>query len=169
MISFMVLSSPRSGSTWASNWLSTDRTHCIHDPLWNHHYTELDGIESSKLLGVACTGLAMFPDWVNAHPARKVILHRPLSEINASLELRGCHTISQKQHDMLDGVEGMHVLWRDLFEKPAPIYEYLTGLAFDPERHKILVELNVQNKVEKIVVKPEVIKRFLDELKLSLQ
>ena len=89
MIDFMLLASPRSGTTWAANLLTTDTTLCLHDPLFTHHYSELDGIESNKRLGVSCTGLCLFPEYVNSHQARKVVLHRDLREINRSLDAIG--------------------------------------------------------------------------------
>lgn len=89
MIDFMVIGLPRSGTAWAANWLTTDTTFCLHDPLAKYHHTELDGLVSDKRLGVACTGLWTQPEWLNAHPAKKVILHRPLEEINRSLKAIG--------------------------------------------------------------------------------
>src|SRR5437773_11222101 len=102
----MVLGMPRSGTAWAANWLSTDHTLCYHDPLWHRYYTELDEIESTKRLGVACTGLALFPDFVNGHPARKVILRRPIGEVNASLTAMGTEPLAARWVDALDGIKG---------------------------------------------------------------
>jgi hypothetical protein len=81
VIDFIVVGLPRSGTAWAANWLTTDTTHCIHDPIAKHHHTELDDLSSSKHLGVSCTGLWRFPDWLNKHPAKKVILRRDRAEI----------------------------------------------------------------------------------------
>ena len=42
MIDFMVIGLPRTGTTWASNWLTTDSTQCYHDPLYHTHYEDWD-------------------------------------------------------------------------------------------------------------------------------
>jgi hypothetical protein len=144
MLQFMLLSAPRSASTWASAWLTTDTTLCLHDPLWRWHYTELDAIKSDKLLGIACTGVALFPDWVNAHPARKIILHRPLDEVDASLVKIGLTPCSAQWEGVLEKIRGVHLDWRDLFERPKDIYEYLLDRSFDAERHATLREMNIQ-------------------------
>ena len=160
----MLLASPRSGTTWAANWLTTDKTLCLHDPLWTHHYSELDGIESDKRLGLSCTGLYLFPEFVNNHPARKVILHRDLSAINASLDAIGFPMITQQQHKMLDQIDGLHFDYKDIFSKPMAIYEYLTGLPFDTERHAFLLDIEMQPKFSGLKIGREVTRKLINEL-----
>lgn len=164
MIEFMVIGAPRSGTAWAANWLSTDTTLCLHDPLWGSHYRDLDSIKSAKVLGVACTGLAMFPHYLRTHPARKVILHRDRREIDQSLESIGFSPTPDGLLERLDEVDGMHVNWRELFEKPAPLYEYLLRRPFDAERHAALRSLEVQASFEGIKVDRRVTARLLAEL-----
>lgn len=168
MIEFMLIAAPRSGTTWAANWLTTDKTLCLHDPLFTRHYTELDDIESGKRLGVSCTGLFMFPEWVNGHKARKVILHRDLNEINASLEAIGLAGISREYHNRLDLINGIHLDYQDLFDSPRPIYEYLTGLKFDEERHAMLLDIEMQPKFSGLKVGREVTRRLINEIRESL-
>jgi len=163
MVEFMLLAAPRSGTTWASNWLTTDQTLCLHDPLWTHHYSDLDRIETKKVLGVACTGLFMFPDFVNSHPARKVILHRDEQEINESLERIGLTGISNANEDLYK-IGGLHVDWKEIFTKPKMIYEFLTGLEFDPERHEVLKAIEMQPNFAGLKVGHDVTAKLLDEL-----
>src|SRR5262245_3130005 len=144
MLDFMVLAAPRSATTWAANWLTTENSLCLHDPFWRYHYTELDALTSTRRMGIACTGSALFPHWVRAHPARKVILQRDLSEVNASLRALGLPEADPRFPHVLASIDGLHVSWRDVFEKPAPIYEYLLERPFDPERHAILREIVMQ-------------------------
>jgi hypothetical protein len=165
MIDFMLIAAPRSGTTWASNWLTTDTTLCIHDPLWEHHYSELDDIQSEKRVGIACTGMAYFLDWVNKHPARKVILHRDLEGINESLYNIGLPDIEPFYLENLDKVEGLHVWWTDLFENPKVIYEYLLQLPFDKERHKLLKDIEMQPKFSGLTINKAVTMKLLNELK----
>lgn len=150
----MVIAAPRSGTTWSANWLTTDSTVCLHDPLWTRHYSELDAIESKKTLGIACTGSALFPDWLNSHPARKVILHRPLAEVDASLEAIGLPACSRGWHGVLDRINGMHVTWRALWESPRLIYEHLLQRPFDAERHELLRQMRVQPDFERVDIDP---------------
>lgn len=163
MVEFMVLAAPRSGTTWVSNWLTTDKTLCLHDPLWTHHYSDLDKINSNKVLGVACTGLYMFPEYVNSHPARKVILHRDEKEINESLKAIGLPELSNIERD-LNKIDGLHFDWRSVFDEPARIYEFLTGLKFDPERHEILKTIEMQPNFEGLKIGKEVTLKLIKEL-----
>lgn len=167
MIEFMLLSAPRSGSTWASNWLSTDTALCLHDPLWRYPYQELDQIQSSKMLGVACTGLALFPEFVNAHPARKVILHRDLKEVDASLEKIGLSACSHAWDGALEKIRGVHLDWQDLFDQPRHIYEYLLDRPFDAERHELLREINVQPAFARLSIDRAATARLIRELEYA--
>jgi hypothetical protein len=144
MISFMVLSAPRSASAWVSNWLTTDTTLCIHEPLARWKPDELDQIESEKTLGVACTVLALQPDFVNAHPARKVILHRPLAEVRSAM--KALRIEGDYDPKALNRIEGLHCDWREVFLAPEAIYNYLLEKPFDAERHRELLNLNIQNQ-----------------------
>ena len=166
-IQFMVIAAPRSATTWAANWLTTDATLCLHDPLWKWHYSELDAIKSDRALGIACTGIALFPEWVNAHPARKVILHRPLEEVDMSLIKIGMSLCSKQWEGVLDKIRGAHVSWLDLFERPKYIYEYLLDRPFDAERHALLREMNVQPAFAKLSIDRSATARLIRELEYA--
>ncbi len=143
MIEFMLLAAPRSATAWAANWLTTDQSLCLHDPLNRWTLGELDQRRMKhRRLGIACTVSALLPG-INRHTARKVILHRNPQEVRESmalLQIRGGYDFAA-----LDRIEGRHYDWEQLFEDPAPIYEFLLGLPFDIERHRELRDLNVQN------------------------
>lgn len=146
MIKFMVLGAPRSGTAFAANWLTTDNTLCYHDPLFRWHFDQLDKIESDKDLGVSCTGLALIPHFTRKHPAMKVILHRPAEEISASLQRIGLPPLAPGWDKALHDIDGLHVSWMDLFDPVGArrIYERLLDRRFDADRHRELVDLNVQ-------------------------
>lgn len=150
----MVLGAPRSGTTWAAAWLD-----CIHDPLWDHYYEDLD---TEVFGGVSCTALAMFPEWVNRHPAPKVILHRPLAEIDISLRTQGLPTITPHIVNNLNKIKGLHVNWKDLFSNPEPIWKHLKESAFDAQRHALLKDVNIQDnwKARQKTSSPEVRRKF---------
>ncbi len=164
-IDFMLLAAPRSGTTWAANWLTTDQTICVHDPLLKWTRDELMTLESPRRLGVACTGLALFPDWVNAHPARKVILRRPLEEVDQSLLEIGMTPCSAQWQGVLDKIEGVHVDWQEMFVRPQAIFEYLLDLPFDPERWALLREFNVQPHFQQLSINREATTRLMNELR----
>lgn len=168
MIKFMVLAAPRSGTAWAANLLTTDTSLCLHDPLWETHYADLDRYQTTKRFGISCTGSWMFPEWVNNHPAKKVILHRPLVDINESLREIGLPEMSEDHHARLSKINGLHLSWTDLFKSPKQIYEYLLEREFDAERFRLLRTLNVQSDLEKIEVNPHASRRLLKELAASL-
>jgi len=164
MIEFMVLSAPRCGSTWCANWLTTDTTLCLHDPLFTRHYTELDEIQTEKHLGISCTGLALFPEWVNKHPARKIVLHRDINEINESLSDLGFPEVDIDFILKLESIEAIHLPWTDLFDRPDFIHETLLQLPFDAERHALLKEIEMQPKFDKLTVNHDVTRRFLNKI-----
>lgn len=168
MVEFMVLSAPRSASTWCSNWLTTDKTLCLHEPLFTRHYTELDGIQTTKRLGVSCTGLAYFPEWVNAHPARKIVLHRDINEINESLDAIGLPEISVDYIRKLESIDAIHLPYTDLLENPKFIYETLLELPFDEgciERHALLKEIEMQPNFEGLTVGKNVTRKLIAEIR----
>lgn len=169
MIEFMVISAPRSGSAWAANWLTTERSLCLHDPLYRYHYLELDSIQSSRPLGISCTGVANFYEWVNQHPARKVVLHRDPDEVNASLSDIGLPQVPEEFFYKLNKIRGIHVPWRMLFTRPKTIWEHLTDAPFDHERHEYLCRLNVQRDFGGVVVDPVVTRRLVGEIRSAME
>lgn len=164
MISFMVLGAPRSGTTWVANWLTTEYSLCLHDPLWGQHYSELDSIESDRVLGISCTGCALFSEWVNRHPARKVILRRDLKEVDASLARVGLPPCSQDWEGVLDRIAGIHVHWTDVFDHPKDIYEYLLQQPFDARRHALLREMNIQPDFARLSINRDATTRLIKEV-----
>lgn len=142
MIEFMLLAAPRSATAWCANWLTTDRTLCLHDPLVRYTLAELDQLGSPRALGIACTASALLAN-INQHSARKVILHRNPQDVRESmvrLHIRGDYDFRA-----LDRIQGKHCDWQQVFEDPAPIYEYLLGYPFDAERHDEIRGMNIQN------------------------
>ncbi len=157
----MVIALPRSATTWCSNWLTTDTTLCLHDPLAHRHYSEWDEIVNNKTLGIADTGISQFYQWLNAHPARKVILHRDRNEIAESLGLP--EFLDAPSY--LDQVSGMHCHWREVFDRPAPIYEFLTRKPFDADRHNELKAIQMAPLDAVMTVDKEVMRRLIREIK----
>lgn len=163
MLRFMVLGAPRSGTAWAANWLSGLRL-CLHDPLWDHHYSELDSLPHAW--GVSCTGLPYFHEWVNAHPCPKVILHRPRAEIDQALASERLGPVSKLLMDGLWKCQGLHVDWGNLFDPAGAveIHEHLRLGAINLERYEMLRRFKISENWRERVQNPEVWQRLSREM-----
>lgn len=167
MIEYMVVALPRSGTAWAANWLTTDTTLCIHEPLFRLHYSDWDTKLTAKEgshVGVACTGIHNFPDYLKDHPARKVVLHRDVSEINKSLKEIGLEALPADAERGLMEIDGLHAHWLDIFENPKTIYEFLLSKEFDKYRHRELVNFNVQCNFETVYVDQKATQKLINEV-----
>lgn len=144
-IAFMLLGLPRSGTTWAANWLTTDRSMCWHDPVGRALPREIDLWDSgSRICGISCTGSWLWVDWINSHPARKIILERAPEEVNASLQRLGLPTFTREIIAKFRAIRAHRVPWTDLWEKPRNIWSaLLPEIPFDVERHYELSQMSV--------------------------
>lgn len=166
----MVVGLPRSGTTWAANWLTTATTLCVHDPLRLAPLADWDACLAApgRLAGVSCTGAWFWPDRLSAHPARKLILHRPRAEVEASLQRLG---LPMPPHPArLDRVEGLHVEWSGLFDPAiaARLWDHLTGLPFDVERHAVLREMVVHPRLKGLSMNAHAVRDLVAELRASV-
>jgi hypothetical protein len=167
-IEFMVIGAPRSGTAWCANWLTTQDTLCLHDMLFRHTPEDLDKIPCTRTLGLADSGLWRFPEWVAAHPAKKVILHRRDSEIRDSLRRAGLPDVDPGCWRALHDMVGLHIDWRVLFDGPEMVHHYLFGnKPVDLERHTLLTHLNVQADFEKIDPDPAVTRKLLERMRVA--
>lgn len=163
-LKFMVLGGPRSGTTWLANWLTTERTLCVHEPLMRADPTMIDKwaaplpyASPGRILGISCTASALlYPDWARAHSARKIVIHRRFDAINRSLEMADLPKIDHRKRvkliETLDEIPGLHVDYNELFstdvEKSKEIarnlFLFATQLQFDASRFLELRDMNVQ-------------------------
>lgn len=168
----MVIGLPRSGTTWAANWLTTGETFCAHDPLWEVHYEDLDAAipmrAGNRMPGIACTGLWRWADWLNRHPARKLILRRDIAAVRTSLRAIGLPVPDRTATAALDRIDGKHVAFDHLFDtdRAEPLWSFLTdGLPFDGDRHRELAQMNIQPQFDRIRVDRAVARRLAAELR----
>lgn len=169
MVEFMVIGLPRSGTTWASALLTTGDALCVHDPLYQVHYLDWDRELSvaGRRVGVACTGVWRWADWVKSHPAKKVLLHRDIGEIEESLAQIGLPVQDlEAGAELLASIDGLHVPFLDLFDevKCERVWDVLMDTPFDRLRHKLLVDIEMQPKFSGLTVNPDVTKRLVDEI-----
>jgi hypothetical protein len=148
MLDFMVIALPRSGSAWLANWLTTDTSICLHDPLATSTLEELDAMDGGRTFGIADTSLFLYPtDRIDRHQARKLVLARDFNAANQSLARLGLPRMDRGIKTKILRLPYRFALYGDLFDqtKAKPIYEYLLQKPFDPIRHRALCDWNVQN------------------------
>ncbi len=151
MLKRMVIGLPRSGTTWAANWLSCGTELTVHDPLYHTHYSQWK--RHPDFTGVSCTGIRNWPEFVRAQTCPILILHRPQAEVEASMRAFSPEYSEWLAPDaescLLDlerpGV--MVVNWRDLFHPFAAsrIWRRLhMPSPFSEQRHRELVGMRIQ-------------------------
>jgi hypothetical protein len=128
--------------------MTTQTTHCLHDPLFKWNLNQLQSLRNEKVLGIADTGGWLKYDWIRSHPARKVGLIRPYSEINQSLGRMGFPSLSPADYRrslaVLAGIPDLRIcVWSEALGS-ADLFEWLTGTPHDEERTQALLRLNIQ-------------------------
>lgn len=172
MLDFMIIGLPRSGTTWVANFFCTERSLCFHDPLYTTHYEDWDTELRAKSpegaeVGISCTGIWRWADWVNDHPAKKLILHRDLGEIEKSMADIGLPGLEPGSEEKLNSIIGLHVPWTDLFDEAQMflIWHHLIGNSHFPScRHQELVNIEMQPKFSGLSVGSEVTRRLQEEI-----
>ncbi len=148
MIAFMVLGLPRSGTAWAANWLTTDKTICLHNPMSRYTPKEIEKLEfGDRIIGISCTSSWMLGDWVDKHPAPKIILEKDSIAVNQSLQGLDLPPLSLQSICRFKGLKGKRVDYHYLFNKTlAPIiWEHLIpNIPFDEARHHELCGHHIQ-------------------------
>lgn len=168
-INFMVLGGPRSGTTWAANWLTTESTVCLHDPFLEYTLAELSQLYfPNKRLGISCTAAMLHPKWVNSHSCPKIMLYRQLSEINASLRELGLVELGEMRHlARIDALKGVKILpYEQLFHHKSAkaIAEYL-GVPFDHTRFAVLRQMRVEPMWRHLTVGKRAVTELLAQIK----
>jgi hypothetical protein len=168
----MVMGGPRAATTWTANLLNTDTTVCLHDPLYEYKPTQLDALQiPGKRIGISDTAVVVYPEWINAHSAKKVVLWRDPEEINDRLRLLGMRQIPRgvlaRRYAQLNGVKVYH--WGEVFrhEIAKEICDYFK-VPFCRWRFEELKKMNIQPQFERIPVgkeaAQELVRRFAREL-----
>lgn len=147
MIDFMVLGLPRSGTAWVANLLTTDTSLCLHEALLDSTIEQLDRVEHAGLFGIAETSGLFLPECVH-HDCKKLIIDRPISEINESLNDLGLPDMPERAVELLSGIEGYKITFKELFDFDAmqSAYKYLLDKDLSKDRHQFLCQMNVQNQ-----------------------
>lgn len=145
-LDFIVTALPRSGTTWAANWLTTDKSICLHDALGDYSTEELDARPNNlKRQGISCTAAWLKQEWIENHPGKVLILERDPDEVNQSLVEIGLPPLKKQHIDWFKTVKGVRIPYTALFDAPEELWTYLMpGMPFDEERHAELKKMNIQ-------------------------
>lgn len=136
VIQFMLLGLPRSGTTWAANWLMTNGVICYHEPLRYMTLGEIDG-------GVSCNGIWLL-DSFDQIDCPRVILERDPNEVNQSLQAIGMPTMPAWSIDRFMSLKGPRFHYTNLFTNPRAIWSELRADPFDHRRHERLCEMKIE-------------------------
>jgi len=163
MIDFAVFGLPRSGTAWLANWLTTDKSLCLHDPFaasMPEHW-EAGG----KRLGISCTGSYLFPRWVGALDCPVAVIERDPDECAASLRAIGLPDDVAPLERALRAVQGRRWHFADLWDedKARELWGFLLPhVPFDAQRHRLLLDMRVETKsrTADMDVLAELLKRY---------
>lgn len=173
MISFMVLGGPRTGTTWMANLLTTDHTHCLHDPLLEYKVSFLDTVQiPGKKMGISCTSSLLYTEWLLKHPAKKIILWREPGEMNAALRTLGLRELDPGKHARyVYSLTGVKIYdWRTIFTMPVArdICKFF-DVPFCPWRFNELAKMNIQPEFTRIPVGKDAVQELSERVRKELE
>jgi hypothetical protein len=148
MLDFIVLGLPRSATTWLANWLTTDRSLCLHDPFAKTLPEQWDA--GGKRLGISCTGAYLMPDWLDAQACPVAIIERNPEDCDASLAALGQKTTWPLRR-AFNRARGMRWRFDDIWNehKARQLWAFLLpGLPFDAARYRLLLDMRVTPTAE---------------------
>ena len=162
MIDFAVFALPRSGTAWLANWLTTDKSLCLHDPFaasMPEHW------EANGRFGIACTGSYLFPKWLATLDCPIAVIERDPGECAASLRAHDLPDDVTALKRALDATDGRRWRFGDLWneDKARDLWAFLLpGIAFDAQRYRLLRSLRVETKTRTADMDTlaEIIKRY---------
>lgn len=154
MIDFIVLGLPRSGTTWLANWLTTDRSLCLHDPFalgvpeaWPR---------DARRFGISCTGAYLFTKWLDRQECPVAIIERDTEACDRSLGRIGLGD-TRSLHEPLAAVDGRRWRFDDIWneERARELWAFLLGeIPFDDIRYRQLCGIQVQPHMGKWLFDP---------------
>ncbi len=142
-LDFIVLGYPRSATTWIANWLTTDRSLCLHDPF--SLGMPLAWPRDCRLRGISCTGSYLLRGWLDDYRCPIAIIERDRAQCDASLERIG-YTGNIPTAN-LDSMRGYRIAFDDLWQEEAAqaLWSHLLpDLQFDVIRYRLLRDMQVQ-------------------------
>lgn len=156
-LDFIVVGLPRAGTTWIANWLTTDRSLCLHDPfaLGMPEAWPRDG----RLRGISCTIAALMQKWLSGYNCPIAIIDRDPKACEQSLEKLDLPTLlglpsppdftfnTSGILPFLDVTPGRRFAFDDLWNEEAAseLWRFLLpSVPFDRIRYRLLHNMQVQ-------------------------
>ena len=143
-IDFVVLGLPRSGTTWLANWLTTDRTLCLHDPFSDGLPETWAGDE--RTFGISCTGAYMFPRWLGSLSCPVAVIERPVRDCDASAASIGFPSV-ESISGALASIDAPRWKFEELWaeDRARALWDHLLPqIRFDSLRYRLLRRMQVQ-------------------------
>jgi hypothetical protein len=166
-MNFAVFGLPRSGTTWAANWLTDSGAICLHDPLVDMELDELMAFQPERPWGISCTGSWMLRSFVDSLKCPILLLERDLSEIQESLSQMGVPLVSDEMAEYFATLPFPRIDYKGIFDGDiaCDVWRYLRPDApFDSDRHAILRQMNVQPNFGTIEPRRDVMEDFMRRL-----
>lgn len=135
---------PRSATTWCANWLTTDKTFCLHDPFM-YGSDEFQWPRDGRKFGIACTAAYLYPGWLERHGCPKVRIVRDSHECDKSLNRIGLPGTSGL--DAFAHADGKPFAMRELFDADGARFIWhhlLPDIPFDKLRHAQLCNMHIE-------------------------
>ena len=154
---FALLGLPRSGTTWAANWLTAGAAICLHDPVADTPPGDIPALDLGRPWGLSCSSLWLWEDVVRDLAARcpVVIVERDPAESNAELQAMGLPALPGWMHEVFARVPGLRVPFSDLWseEGAARIWQHLRPAEeFDAARWRMLRDMRVTPILERVTI-----------------
>jgi hypothetical protein len=137
-LKFLIYAMPRSGGAWLANFLTYDGLICHHEPLG-----KIPPEDMWRLDAAVDTSAYLFREKVKAD--KYFALVRDVAASNAALVKLGLPPVAEPQ------VEGVPVFrYESLFDVGylEDLWGMVRGDGFNRERAKMLIELNVQHRLD---------------------
>lgn len=147
MIDFAVIGLPRSGTTWIANWLTTDRSFCLHDPwLYGMVPSAWPRPEPGRLFGISCTGSYMHAEFMESLDCPIIKVVRDPINCETSLVKEGFSGYIPRMQHYFSDADGMRVNFDGLWDEDCArfVWSYLLPrIPFDGLRYRQLVNMRV--------------------------
>ena len=138
---FLIYAMPRSGSAWLANFLTSDGLVCHHDPLGRMSFEQANTLDAA-----IDTGAYLFPGKLQAECHYALV--RRVGDSNRSLMRIGLPPLAEYPqlavptffYERLFDIGYLEDLWAQI-----------RGPGFDAERARMLIDLNVQHRLDRIV------------------